>query len=111
MKGLRIFLWLMLLPVVLHAANPVSALLDRLEKGASKHFIIEKVESDLDFFELDTKGDKIVVRGNTYVNISAGVRRRPSTTLSYRQRIMSIICIPIFRGTIWKSVCPTSCRL
>lgn len=74
MKGLRIFLWLMLLPVVLHAANPVSALLDRLEKGASKHFIIEKVKSDLDFFELDTKGDKIVVRGNTYVNISAGVR-------------------------------------
>ena len=41
MKGLRIFLWLMLLPVVLHAANPVSALLDRLEKGASKNFFIE----------------------------------------------------------------------
>ena len=99
MKGLRIFLWLMLLPFVLRAANPVSALLDRLEKGASKHFIIEKVKSDLDFFELDTKGDKIVVRGNTYVNISACVG------------ILSIICTPIFRGTIWKSVCPISCRL
>ena len=55
MKGLRIFLWLMLLPVVLHAANPVSALLDRLEKGASKHFIIEKVKSDLVSFGIQFK--------------------------------------------------------
>lgn len=42
MKILRIFLCFMLLPMVLQASNPVSALLDRLEKGASKHFIIEK---------------------------------------------------------------------
>lgn len=51
------------------AASPIAGLLERIDKGASRKFIIEKVKSDTDFFELDQKGDKVVVRGNSYVTI------------------------------------------
>lgn len=54
-------------------ANPVNGLLERIDKGASKKFIIEVKENTSDFFELDQKGDKVVVRGNTYVNIATGI--------------------------------------
>ena len=37
------------------------------------HFKIEKVKSQTDFFELDQQGKKVVVRGNTWVNIASGV--------------------------------------
>ena len=69
MKFIRIFLGLLLLPLVLQATNPVSALLERLQKGASKHFVIEKVKSNQDFFELDSRGNKIVVRGLSLIHI------------------------------------------
>lgn len=72
MKIIRLF-FLLLLPVALQA-NPVHGLLERLEKGSSQRFIIEKVKSDKDFFELESRGDKIVVRGNTYVNLASGIR-------------------------------------
>ena len=55
------------------AASPIAGLLERIDKGASRKFIIEKVKSDTDFFELDQKGDKVVVRGNSYVTIATGV--------------------------------------
>lgn len=74
MKRQKLLLLLLLLPVLCLRANPVSQLLERLEKGASRHFIIEKVKAEKDFFELESRGDKIVVRGNTYVNVSAGLR-------------------------------------
>lgn len=32
-------------------ASPVTGLLERIDKGASKKFIIEQVKSDVDFFE------------------------------------------------------------
>lgn len=54
-------------------ASPVSGLLERIDKGASKKFIIQKVSSEKDFFELDQKGHKIVVRGNNYVSIATGI--------------------------------------
>ena len=54
-------------------ANPVDELLERIDKGASAKFKTELVKSDKDFFELDQKGAKIVVRGNTWVNIASGV--------------------------------------
>ena len=54
-------------------ANPVDELLERIDKGASAKFKIEKVKSDRDFFELDQQGRKVVVRGNTWVNIASGV--------------------------------------
>ena len=37
-------------------ANPVDDLLERIDKGASAKFKIEKVKSDKDFFELDQAG-------------------------------------------------------
>jgi alpha-N-acetylglucosaminidase len=54
-------------------ANPVDELLERIDKGASAKFKTELVKSDKDFFELEQKGAKIVVRGNTWVNIASGV--------------------------------------
>lgn len=62
-----------LLPLAL-IANPIKGLLERIEPGASKKFIIQlQKNADTDFFELDQKGNKIVVRGNTYVNIASGL--------------------------------------
>lgn len=64
---------LCLLPFSLFA-NPIKGLLERIEPGASKKFIIQlQKNADTDFFELDQKGNKIVVRGNTYVNIASGL--------------------------------------
>lgn len=54
-------------------ANPVDRLIDRIEKGASGKFRTELVNSDKDFFELDQDKDRIVVRGNSWVNIAVGV--------------------------------------
>ena len=54
-------------------ANPVDELLERIDKGASAKFKTELVKSDKDFFELDQRGTKVVVRGNTCVNIASGV--------------------------------------
>lgn len=54
-------------------ANPVQGLLERIDPGASRKFVIEQVKSPVDFFELDQKGNQVVVRGNTYVNIAAGI--------------------------------------
>ena len=55
------------------AATPIDGLLERIDKGASKKFIIEQRKSGIDFFELDQRGKKVVVRGNNYVNIAAGI--------------------------------------
>lgn len=64
---------LCLLPFSLFA-NPIKGLLERIEPGVSKKFIIQlQKNADTDFFELDQKGNKIVVRGNTYVNIASGL--------------------------------------
>ena len=54
-------------------ANPVDELLERIDKGASTKFKTQLVKSDKDFFELDQQGNKVVVRGNTWVNIASGV--------------------------------------
>ena len=54
-------------------ANPVDELLERIDKGASAKFKTQLVKSDKDFFELDQQGTKVVVRGNTWVNIASGV--------------------------------------
>ena len=55
------------------SANPVDELLERIDKGASAKFKTQLVKSDKDFFELDQQGQKVVVRGNTWVNIASGV--------------------------------------
>lgn len=55
------------------AANPVDDMLERIDKGASAKFKTQLVKGDTDFFELDQNGTKVVVRGNTWVNIATGV--------------------------------------
>lgn len=66
-------LCLLFITVIAEAASPVKALLERIDKGASDKFLIEQVNSPVDFFELDQKGNKVVIRGNNPVNIAAGL--------------------------------------
>lgn len=73
MKKYTILLVLFVTMLSAWAGNPVQSLLDRIDAGASKKFIIEKRASDTDYFELDQRGSKVVVRGNSYVNIATGV--------------------------------------
>lgn len=54
-------------------ANPIKKLLERIDQGASFKFIIEQKDAGTDYFELDQKGDKVVVRGNNYVSIATGI--------------------------------------
>ena len=54
-------------------SNPVNGLLERIDSGASKKFIIQVKKGQSDFFELDQKGDKVAIRGNNYVNIATGL--------------------------------------
>mgnify|MGYP005887662567 FL=1 len=54
-------------------SNPVHDLLERIDPGASKKFILQVKKGSSDFFELDQKGDKVVIRGNNYVNIATGL--------------------------------------
>lgn len=61
------------LTLLAQAASPVQGLLERIDKGASRKFIIEQVKSPTDFFELDQKGDKVVIRGNNPVSIATGL--------------------------------------
>lgn len=56
--------WLILLPSGI-LANPIKGMLERIDKGASDKFVVELHKSPNDFFELDQKGDKVVIRGNT----------------------------------------------
>lgn len=73
LKNLLLAGLLCLLPFSLFA-NPVKDLLERIDPGASKKFVIQlQKNADNDFFELDQKGDKVIVRGNTYVNIATGL--------------------------------------
>lgn len=75
MKGKKsAALFILLLSVWVSAyANPIKGLLERIDEGASHKFVIELKKGDKDFFELDQKGKKVVVRGNTYVNIATGL--------------------------------------
>ena len=54
-------------------SSPIDGLLERIDKGASRKFVIEKKKSDKDFFELDQRGTKPVIRGNSWVNIATGL--------------------------------------
>lgn len=56
------------------ANNPIKGLLERIDQGASKKFIVEVVnQQNNDFFELDQKGSKVVIRGNNYISIATGL--------------------------------------
>jgi alpha-N-acetylglucosaminidase len=74
----RIFFPIIFLMIAIgaHAASPITGLLERIDKGASRKFLIEvrqEKDNDKDYFELDQKGDKVVVRGNNHVSIATGI--------------------------------------
>ena len=67
------FICLFCLCTIARAASPIQGLLERIDKGASRKFVIEQVKSPTDFFELDQQGNKVVIRGNNYVSIATGL--------------------------------------
>lgn len=72
MKKFLCLISFFLLGVTLYA-SPITGLLERIDKGASRKFVIERLKGEKDFFELDQKGNKVVVRGNNYVSIATGI--------------------------------------
>ena len=72
MKKFLCLISLFLLGVTLYA-SPITGLLERIDKGAPRKFVIERLKGEKDFFELDQKGNKVVVRGNNYVSIATGI--------------------------------------
>lgn len=64
---------LCLVAIRMSAASPIDGLLERIDGGASKKFKVEVVASAEDFFELDQDGRRVVVRGNSNVNIATGI--------------------------------------
>lgn len=70
-----IIVFILLMGYSISNANPIDGLLERIDKGASKKFKIELVNTDkkTDFFELDQNKNKVVVRGNSYVSIATGI--------------------------------------
>lgn len=58
---------------VISSANPIDNLLERIDKGASKKFKTELIQSPTDFFELSQEKNRIVIKGNTWVNIAVGL--------------------------------------
>ena len=57
MKKILCLISLFLLGVTLYA-SPITGLLERIDKGASRKFVIERLKGEKDFFELDQKGNK-----------------------------------------------------
>ena len=56
------------------SANPVTDMLERIDKGASKKFKVELLKNDgKEFFELDQQGNRVVVRGHNWVDVAVGV--------------------------------------
>lgn len=72
MRKLWLFFSVCLLALSLQA-SPITGLLERIDKGASGKFVIERQPSEKDFFELDQRGNKVVIRGNNYVSIATGI--------------------------------------
>lgn len=64
---------LLLLVSVMTQANPVTDLLERIDKGASEKFLLQLTPSATDFFELSDQKGRIAIKGNNYVSIAAGV--------------------------------------
>lgn len=57
----------------LSACNPVSALIDRVDFGSSRRFLFEQTDAPGDFFEISTELGRPAIKGNSAVNIAAGL--------------------------------------
>lgn len=72
----HILTFILMLTTVSTMATPIDELLERIDKGASRKFkteLVKETKHDADFFELSQAGQKVVVRGNTWVNIAVGI--------------------------------------
>ena len=54
-------------------SNPVDELINRIDPGAAKKFRTELVPAKRDFFELSQYGNRVCIKGNTWVNIATGL--------------------------------------
>ena len=54
-------------------ANPADDLIERVAPGASRQFKTILQPADRDFFELSQAGDRVCIKGNTWVNIASGL--------------------------------------
>ena len=54
-------------------SDPVAALLDRIDPGASRRIVTELQPGSEAFFEIDSRGGKPVIRGDSYVHIAVGL--------------------------------------
>lgn len=48
-------------------------LIDRIDPGASAKFILKLKPGADDFFELDSKGGKVMITANNYVSMATGL--------------------------------------
>ena len=69
----RLCFTLICLMAIMAQATPIDNLLERIDRGASRKFKIELKKAERDFFELDQAGSRVVVRGNSWVNIGVGI--------------------------------------
>ena len=66
--------WFFMADYHVMAANPITNLLERIDKGASHKFKVELMKNDgKEFFELDQQGSKVVVRGHNWVDVAVGI--------------------------------------
>lgn len=54
-------------------ASPIDGLLERIDKGSSRKFMIEIKKTDKDFFELSQAGSRIRISANSWVNAATGL--------------------------------------
>ena len=69
----RLLLFLCCCCALLAQANPVDRLIGRIAPGSAGKFKTVLQPSDRDFFELSQAGDKVCIKGNTWVNIASGL--------------------------------------
>lgn len=55
------------------ACHPVADLLERVCPGSSRKFIFEQVDTPEEFFEISAKDGKPLIKGNSIVNMAAGL--------------------------------------
>ncbi len=69
----KLLLSLLCLVALAAQANPVDDLINRIQPGAAQKFKTVLQPSEKDFFELSQAGNRVQIKGNTWVNISAGL--------------------------------------
>ena len=70
---ISLIIFCLMLPLSAAALSPIQNLLERIDKGASKKFVIERVQSDSDFFYIAQRGEKPLIQGNNFVSIATGI--------------------------------------